>query len=621
MAIEERLVKPGSWNITLLQEAPPGELEAIILGTPDRAKPDRGFLGHVLILPTHVPTIGRSDTNMLSMASYTGVLERISGGRGNPYSLSGGDVSRWLDYQKITTPLQIDEPGGTFVQWVTAIIGSMSPASLVIGTVTEPPTPVGGPLTWGTVGENLMMSHREALDFVCLWFNAEYRVNPDATVDAGSANILFPTNPLLSINEHFHRADAAVLGTAPTGQSWTSSVGTWSLVDNVAKLTTSTSHGLARIDTGATDYILNVGIHTSSALAGTEVGIPFRIEDSSNYLLLHVGDGANRRVILQKRVAGTYSNLVVSDTDMWTPVPDADPLLAVRPRLRFTIQALKSHIRIFLNDVLIIDYTCTAAEQTQFGDETEVGLWTDGPVDDGGASFLSLEVDDLSQRPTALASRKTGGNDPNIHGLSTTGLAIEEDIEDYSTMVVVTVSDSAAGTLPAGTAEVVPDTPYRDLFGNLVRKVKAQEAPTPPGFDEAVPAQAFADELVTKEGEIRRQLKLDSNDFNITATAKPGDMVYAFDAELGLVDVMNQVRYRGEVIYPIMKRLFAITWPVMRGMGVYFRDRNGLYTDLTPWVQWEDVGATTDTAETAERLTETEKNIQILEIFDRTNIV
>ena len=69
-----------------------------------------------------------------------------------------------------------------------------------------------------------------------------------------------------------------------------------------------------------------------------------------------------------------------------------------------------------------------------------------------------------------------------------------------------------------------------------------------------------------------------------------GDMIYVFDADGSLVDSANQVRYRGGFIYPIKQRVYATTWPIERGMGVWYRSKVGAWTDLTNYVEFEEPG-------------------------------
>ena len=67
----------------------------------------------------------------------------------------------------------------------------------------------------------------------------------------------------------------------------------------------------------------------------------------------------------------------------------------------------------------------------------------------------------------------------------------------------------------------------------------------------------------------------------------PGDWVYVHDITAGLYDTSNQVQFRGNTISPVKLRVQGTTWPIMQDMGVYYRDLNGVYTDLTQYVLYD----------------------------------
>ena len=50
---------------------------------------------------------------------------------------------------------------------------------------------------------------------------------------------------------------------------------------------------------------------------------------------------------------------------------------------------------------------------------------------------------------------------------------------------------------------------------------------------------------------------------------EPGEPIYLWDPEAGLVDPTNTIIYAGEEIHPIARYLAAVTWPIVEGMGVY----------------------------------------------------
>ncbi len=129
-------------------------------------------------------------------------------------------------------------------------------------------------------------------------------------------------------------------------------------------------------------------------------------------------------------------------------------------------------------------------------------------------------------------------------------------------------------------------TSYKDPWNNSVVLERLVDTP----HDSATNASAIVAQQLGQWNQVRRELSLNSRTYNVTRHAKPGDYVYVFDQLAELSDAANQITFRGELISPIKLRVYALTWPVERGMGVYAR-RSGAtptYTDLTDFVEWED---------------------------------
>jgi hypothetical protein len=79
----------------------------------------------------------------------------------------------------------------------------------------------------------------------------------------------------------------------------------------------------------------------------------------------------------------------------------------------------------------------------------------------------------------------------------------------------------------------------------------------------------------------------------VRRSVRPGDNVYLYDLESGLINTAQQITYRGEVIFPMTKRVLSMTWAIEAGYGVYIRSNAAtpVWYDLTPYVQWETPGA------------------------------
>lgn len=186
----------------------------------------------------------------------------------------------------------------------------------------------------------------------------------------------------------------------------------------------------------------------------------------------------------------------------------------------------------------------------------------------------------FNQTPTAVAMRRSSGRDASIVGISTTQLDVSIDAEEY---VIRALLKDAGGNFTSGIGTV---TPYKDLQGNLVQMTKFFDSPLTPN---AV-AAATAASLVSAGQVLRNGVTLGSDQFDIPRDVIVGDYIWVYDASGSLVDTANQIRYRGSFIYPMKLRVLAMTWPIERGMSVWYRDQAGIWTDLTNYVLYEQPG-------------------------------
>ncbi len=184
--------------------------------------------------------------------------------------------------------------------------------------------------------------------------------------------------------------------------------------------------------------------------------------------------------------------------------------------------------------------------------------------------------------PTAVAMWRSSGRDLTIVGLPVTQFDVSIDAEQYITRALV---HDATGAYTGATGSV---TPYKDGLGNLLKMTKVIESAQTPTAN----AAALAANLVAAQQVLRNAVTLASNQFDIRRDVEVGDMINAYDVDGTMVDTTNPVRYRGSLIYPMKLRVMAMTWPFERGLGVWYRDRNGVWTDLTNYIVWENPGVT-----------------------------
>lgn len=196
---------------------------------------------------------------------------------------------------------------------------------------------------------------------------------------------------------------------------------------------------------------------------------------------------------------------------------------------------------------------------------------------------LSTVLYPTATTPTAVAMRRNSGRDVSITGLSVTDLGVSIDAEDYITRAIV------HDTTGAYTANGSPSaTTYKDGRGNLVKMTKLFESSLTP----TAQANALAISLGTIQQALRNEVTLSTDEFDIDRDVMVGDWIWVYDQDSNMVDTTNPVRYRGATIYPIKLRVLAITWPFEAGMSVWYRDLNGVWTDLTNYVVWDSPGAT-----------------------------
>ena len=185
--------------------------------------------------------------------------------------------------------------------------------------------------------------------------------------------------------------------------------------------------------------------------------------------------------------------------------------------------------------------------------------------------------------PTVVITRKEEGQDGSYRGLDGTLIVTAKDVRQYTTKAIA-VAQGQGATVATGTSS--GSTSYKDGLNNTVVLERLVNAPS----DSSANASTIAAQQVGQWNQVRRELSLNSRTYNVTRHAKPGDYVYVFDQLAELTDPANQITFRGELISPIKLRVYALTWPIERGMGVYAR-RSGAtptYTDLTDYVEWED---------------------------------
>lgn len=182
-----------------------------------------------------------------------------------------------------------------------------------------------------------------------------------------------------------------------------------------------------------------------------------------------------------------------------------------------------------------------------------------------------------------LVRREDAGRDLTLTGMAGQ-LALAQDVEDYTTKVVLLAEGDGAATVSASASLV---TPYRDLKGNpvvLVRLVSEFET-------DSSNAAARAQLQLNRFTNPRYAVNLSTDEYDVKGSFSVGDTIYVFDPDIGFTDATKEVTFRGRVINPKALTVSEMTWPITDGWTVAFRDQAGNWFDLSNYYVSEN-GAT-----------------------------
>jgi len=320
-------------------------------------------------------------------------------------------------------------------------------------------------------------------------------------------------------------------------------------------------------------------------------------------LELYLGDGSGKgMVIAESNNIGkvrTYTDVTLSEALFNSSVVDGKPFGIMRDEAG-NLQAIQQGT---ISDPATLytgqHFVETALSALKFISEilnTEYRVNPNGTIDAGPSSNLFVGVG--NNEPTSVVVKSAYGEDPEYEGVTPSGLRSEFDATDWVSRVDFTgeVGYFNIPTDVAGEANL-SSIPYKDLHGNDLKRVGLVQEPEAPEEHLNTRAQSMLNELAR----VKKILNLDLTQYEVSGDMKVGDFVYAFDPDVGFVDTdedataesrdKHEVTFRGQTITPAKVRVTGLTFPVMSGMGVYFRDKDGNYTDLTEYVQFES-GAT-----------------------------
>ena len=217
MAITERLMGAGSFGVTFLQDQTPSEIIDAI-----------NEWGHIVVTPQEMNPDLFDDASMLAAARYTGIVLAKTLEEG-VVTVAGQGLQLYLG----------DDRGKGMVIAENKNIGSKRDySSLPLSSVLfQSSTPYGimrdasgnlQAITQGTIhdgsstytGSHFVETALHALKHICETLSYEFKVNPDATLDAGPAANLFTgvnTDPTTVVVKTGYGDDPTYQGISPVG--------------------------------------------------------------------------------------------------------------------------------------------------------------------------------------------------------------------------------------------------------------------------------------------------------------------------------------------------------------------------------------------------------------------
>lgn len=319
-------------------------------------------------------------------------------------------------------------------------------------------------------------------------------------------------------------------------------------------------------------------------------------------LQLYLGDGnAKGMVIAESRNIGkvrNYKNVTLSEALFNSTVVTNKPYGIMRDESgnsQAIVQGTVYNPSSTYSGSHFVQTALAALKEISEFLNVEYRINPDATIDAGPPANLFVGV---NSDPTTIVVKTGYGEDPNFIGVVPQGLRTEFDATDWVSRVdfIGEVGYFDTPTDVAGEANLVSN-PYKDLHGNSLKRVALVQEPD-------IPTAKLNDRatlMLNEMARVKKVLNLDLEQYEVSGDMQAGDYIFAFDPDIGFVDTtvdaaaesrsLYEVTFRGQVITPVKVRVVGITFPIIDGMGVYFRDKDGNYTDLTQYVEFENGAA------------------------------
>jgi hypothetical protein len=177
------------------------------------------------------------------------------------------------------------------------------------------------------------------------------------------------------------------------------------------------------------------------------------------------------------------------------------------------------------------------------------------------------EVVDMFPSPRAVVAADLD-SDPAWWTITSRRIAWDESIDGYANKVGTfdtTATPSRTLAYPndaIGTLSEDMIGPDGDPIINVVRNdIDNQESVTE--------WRTRQQQTIAARESILRRITIEGSVHNHGNHLIPGEPIWVYEPRVGLVDTANQITVGGETIHPVSVELHTVTWPVVRGMGVY----------------------------------------------------
>jgi hypothetical protein len=208
----------------------------------------------------------------------------------------------------------------------------------------------------------------------------------------------------------------------------------------------------------------------------------------------------------------------------------------------------------------------------------------DASVDAGLAAHLYVTGD---TEIDCLISRRSPGVDIDMKNFKGK-LKADQHLRDFTTRTLL-LANGDGDAVAIGSADIAPGlNPYKDLFGNSVKLTRIiSESVTSTGN-----ADARAQLQLNRFSNTSDALTMSTADFDVKGTVSVGDYAWVYDPDTGVFDLNNEVVFRGELYNPMKLRITEMSWSVTSYHSVAYRDPDGVWYDITKYIDHEDSDTT-----------------------------